>query len=165
MTVRCWLQMWWRQVLPGYSGQCGQYYAWLHWTLDTVCGDVNVRRHCSLRSHHHPWQSNWVNSLGQFSNFHSVQQTVSHRCHKSWKMIGLSRSIFQSLQHPWLAHLLDKMEVEKEITRSESSDVLSCGNRRFTRKSILLSFVGSFRIIDPTWAIFTILIYVYKQLW
>ena len=46
------------------------------------------------------WQSNWVNSLGQFSNFHSVQQTASHRCHKSWKMIGLSRSIFQSLQHP-----------------------------------------------------------------
>ena len=112
-----------------------------------------------------PWQSNWVNSLGQFSNFHSVQQTASHRCHKSWKMIGLSRSIFQSLQHPWLAHLLDKMEVEKEITRSESSDVLSCGNRRFTRKSILLSFEGSLRIIDPTWAIFIILIYVYKQLW
>ena len=111
------------------------------------------------------WQSNWVNSLGQFSNFHSVQQTASHRCHKSWKMIGLSRSIFQSLQHPWLAHLLDKMEVEKEITRSESSDVLSCGNRRFTRKSILLSFEGSLRIIDPTWTIFIILIYVYKQLW
>ena len=110
------------------------------------------------------WQSNWVNSLGQFSNFHSVQQTASHRCHKSWKMIGLSRSIFQSLQHPWLAHLLDKMEVEKEITWHESSDVLSCGNRRFIRKSILLSFEGSLRIIDPTWAIFKILTYVQKQL-
>ena len=110
------------------------------------------------------WQSNWVSSLGQFSNFHSVQQTASHRCHKSWKLKGLSRSFFQSLQHQWLAHLLDKMEVEKEITWHESSDVLSCGNRRFIIKSILLSFEGGFRIIHPTWAFLYILDYIYEQL-
>ena len=99
----------------------------------------------------------------QFSYCQTYGQVIDVTNHGKWS--ELTDQFFQSLQHPWLTHLLDKMKVEKEITRGESSDVLSCGNRRFIRKSILLSFEGGCRIIDPTWAILKILIYVYKQLW
>ena len=98
----------------------------------------------------------------QFSYCQTYGQVIDVTNHGKWS--ELTDQFFQSLQHPWLTHLLDKMKVEKEITRGESSDVLSCGNRRFIRKSILLSFEGSLRIIDPTWAIFKILSYVQKQL-